>query len=70
MDYDTAPNPHVLLEANAAQPRRPQGMHNTLTPHPAINLYIRSSPTTTSKKYLDVTFASLKYRRESQFEGG
>ena len=55
-----APNPHALLEANSAQPRRPRGMHNTLAPHPAINLSICSSPTTASKKYLDVTFTSLK----------
>ena len=60
-----APHPRALLEANADPTRRPQGTHNTLTPHPAINLYICSSPTTTLKKHLDVTFTSLKYRHKS-----
>ena len=63
--FQVAPNPHALFEANAAQPRRPQGTHNTLTPHPAINLYNCSSPTTTLKKHLDVTFASLGYGHKS-----
>ena len=65
-----APNAHALLEANAAQLRRPQGTHNTLTPYAAVNLYIGSSPTTASKKHLDVTFTFLKSRHKSPLEGG
>ena len=70
MDCEAAPNPHALFEASAAQPRRPQGMRNTFMPHPAINLLICSSLTTTSKKYLDVAFTSMKCSHLSQFEGG
>ena len=59
--------PHlILIHYSKPTPpnQRPQGMHNILPPpfmrYPAINLLISSSLTTASKKYLDVTFISLK----------
>ena len=57
-----APHPHALLEANAAKPETTgyaQYPPPPLMRYSAINL-ICSSPTTASRKYLDVTFISLK----------